>query len=301
MKQNTTHNLEEIKMQSIDMHNHRTELRRALLTSSHWDKQQKDIFSLWKGGEKIMQKNKFITTGVALGILAVVFISGLVFIPKNDKTAYAEQIAQQSYHTVSTLTPEQQEEIKQRVHMDPTELLKDAKNAKDLQSLTYDQFISQYPEMHIGPMPGDAHTVQISDGDANVDPAIPTPGNESMDMHALKFLQFTDKDGNKVVIGIDQKNLPVFAFSSGKDGSSFSVQGTGKSDGPMSGAVRIKDGKGGIPEKGNGSMQMNDNSNEVIIDGKKYTVPGGTTKGQSTVKMDGNEVYINDVKAVPAK
>ncbi len=73
-------------------------------------------------------------------------------------------------------------------------LLQSAKNAKDLIVLTYDEYMAQ-PTMKL----------QIG----VQDPVLNTK------IHGGEFLEFTDTDGSRVIIGIDQDNVP-FMFQSGQ-------------------------------------------------------------------------------------
>jgi hypothetical protein len=292
MKKHNLQDLENIKVQQIDMHHHRLELRQTLLSLPQWNKKSTKRFLFWKGGEELMRKRKFASFGIAVSVIALVVVTTFVYLPKNTTTAYAEQVAQKSFETVSGLTPEQQQVLKEKVHMDPSQLLREAKSAKDLKTLTYDQFFKQYPMVKMsfstnGPMTDD-----------------PNGTPDTMDMHNLTFLQFTDANDQKVVLGIDKDNLPVFSFIQGKDGDTgFSVQGKGKGNGPMTGSVKIGDGKPGVHEKGVSVMHTDNQGNTLVINGKKYSVPEGTklTDEPPTVKVEGNDVYINGVKATPTE
>lgn len=294
----TQTSLEKITMQQIDMQNYRTALRRALLTSPYWNKKQTNTFLFWKGGEEIMKMRNIATIGIAFSVMAIALISLSIFIPKNAKTAYAQELAQKSYHAVSILTPNEQEILRQKVHMDPRELLQETKNAKDLKVLTYDQFVNQNPEIKMNFSTGG----KMADDMPQLPPG---PDTQKMDMQNLKFLQFTDTTGQKVILGIDKNDLPVFALSKGKDGNmGFSVQGNPNgAKGPMFRTVSVKeDGKGGSPKKGMSVMQVKDGGNTIIINGKKYTVPAGATISPDeppTIKVEGNDVYINGIKAIP--
>ncbi|HSW87784.1 MAG TPA: hypothetical protein VLG12_01335 [Candidatus Saccharimonadales bacterium] len=290
--------LENINVKQIDMPRHRTELRRTLLTSPYWERKQIQKFLFWKGGEEIV-RNKFVTAGAVLGVTVVILAASFVFLPKNAKMAYAEEVAQKSYQAVSSLNPDDKEALKQKVHMDPTQLLQEAKSARDLKSLTYDEFVRQYPQIKMSFSTNDPVAT-----DPNSTPPEISGTPDAMDMHNLTFLAFTDTDGRSVVLGIDKNNLPVFAFSQGKDGNTgFSVQGkTTGSNHAMFGSVRINDGKQGTgsPEKKTSVSFKEENSgNTLMIDGKKYTVPAGTKLSDEppTVKVEGNDVYINGVKA----
>ncbi len=70
-------------------------------------------------------------------------------------------------------------------------MLQKAQNAKDLKTLTYDQFASQYAAGRLAIL------------------AAKYP-----DLKTFTFLQFTDSDGTITVLGINPKtNLPEFAVN----------------------------------------------------------------------------------------
>ena len=293
MKRMQTNLINNIKINTIDMKKHREMLRRALLTSSYWErKQTQSLF--WKGGEEIMKRHKLLTSGIVIGVTVAALASGVILLPKNAKTAYAEQLAQQSYQAVSNLSSEQQAQLKEKVHMDPSELLQEAKKAKDLKTLTYDEFIKENSMVKMN---------FSTDGRKNVGygQVAPTLGQpEKMDLQNLTFLQFTDSTENKVTLGIDKNNLPVFSFIQGKDGNvGFGVRGNGTSgNNPMYGSVQIKNGETKNPgAKVEYSTRSNDGKT-LTVNGKEYVVPTGATE-QSTVKVDGDNVYIDGIKANP--
>ncbi|HSW96348.1 MAG TPA: hypothetical protein VLF89_00830 [Candidatus Saccharimonadales bacterium] len=293
--------LEDIQVKQIYMKHHRTELRRTLLNSPYWERKQRQRFLFWKGGEEIMRRNKFVTASIVFGVTVVILSASFVILPRNTKKAYAEEIAQKSYQAITSLSPKDQEALKLKVHMDPSELLQEAKNAKDLKSLTYDQFISQYPQVKLGFGTQDPNDSDIEKSD------IPETSS-NVDLHNFKFLAFTDTQGRNVILGIDENNLPVFAFSQGKDGDTgFSVQGkTNGSNKAMFGSVRIDNDKHitGAPEKKMSVSFKEENSgNTLMINGKKYSVPVDIKLSNEppTVKMEGDSVYINGVKATLEK
>jgi hypothetical protein len=185
MKRNSTENdLEDIHFQPIDMEHHRTELRKTLLTSPHWQQRPRDRFLILKG-VRIMQNKTVVTAGAALIIVAIAVALVWAFLPLSTKPALAAEVAQKSYQAVASLTQEQQAALAGDLQVgDPVDMLEKAKSAKDLKVLTYDQFSSQYP--------------------------IPEDGKLA-DLHSLTFLQFTDENGSTVVLGINpDTHLPEF-------------------------------------------------------------------------------------------
>ena len=216
--------LENLDLPEVELPSHQRRLKMALLNANHW-KGEKTTMSLLK---------KAVPVG---GIIAIVAIIAVLSIGSRGTMpqAYAQEIAQKSYHTVASLPPDKQEELKHTIGIDARDLLKEAQSAKDLKTLTYDQFVSE-------------------------NPAPPDPDGK---LHTLKFLQFTSANGQTVILGIDQNsNLP--AFSSVMFGS---VRGKGVK--PSGSEERgfdqhIEDGKRGVhtEEVING---------ERFIDGVKVT------------------------------
>lgn len=293
MKHTLEKHLEHMQIPTLTVKKFASQLEKELMSASSWNKKSNFRDFLWKGGENIMIQHKIITSGIAFGVMAIVIAGGIFLLPNNTKTAYAEQIAQQSYHALSHLSPDKLQDLKQRLPVDPNDLLSEAKNAKDLQTITYDQFVKYTPQikMRVGMVSGKGEGDQL--------PPLGTP--ETMDMHNYKFLQFTDPNGYKVILGIDENNLPVFAFGRGKDGSAFGMVHKVGGKGPETGSVRIE-GKDGPPDmKGVQSVMTNDGGNTLFINGKQYTVPAGVPLSDEppSIKVEGNDVYINGVKATP--
>jgi hypothetical protein len=278
MKPDTTiSDLEDLELQSVDMKQHRTELRRALLASPYWQKPNRGLFSK---GEETMRKRTFVAVGIALSIAAIALVFGVRFMPASTNTAYAAEIAEKSYQAVSALPPAQQGEVGKKLQVsDPRELLQKAKNAKDLKALTYDQIASQQPLL----------------------------ADENNDLRRLTFLQFTDADGTQFVLGIDPNtNLPTFVVvGSGNPGGALQK-------GPV---IQKKDGSGSAddgskhfsfqsPENGTPvEVSVNaDGKATFIVNGKKYAAPAGTKLTMDpppSVKVVGNDVYVNGIKLVP--
>jgi hypothetical protein len=290
MKRDATDvDLTKVNVEPIDMPHHRMELRRTLLASRHWRKSRGGLFSK---GEGAMRKRVFVAAGAALGLAAVVLVIGMVFVPANTNTAYAAELAQKSYQAVAALPPGQQGELVRKLHVsDPKALLQEAKNAKDLKVLTYDQFISQHPM----PTP----------------PA--SPNGKGPDLRSLTYLQFTDADGSQVVLGIDKNsNLPAIISVSVSNTApgllrfvvtpSAGMQSKGSnsvsSDGsPNSASFQMKVGDTTV----SGTISA-DGTGTFLVNGKKYVAPAGTKFSMDqppSVEVEGGNVYANGVKLIP--
>lgn len=188
-----THDIEDqlskMAIPTVEMKRHQQELRRALLTSSHWDRKPSLLSNLMvfvKGGEKNMNLKRFAFAGLFVAIL----IAGVFAITSNktgSSTVYAKELAQKTYQTVSNLPTDKQEQLKTTLGMDSRTVLEEAQNAKDLKGFSYEDF-------------------------AKSNPLPPDPDGK---LKTLKFLQFSKADGQVVILGIDPAtNLPVFVSSS---------------------------------------------------------------------------------------
>ena len=291
MKNITKKNLELLEIPAPHAKHHQVLLRKALLSSSHWDKKTSFFDFFVKGGEEITVMKKFLNVGI-IALVLIVAALFVVFSPMartNTQRAYAEQLAQDSSQAVAQLTPSELQKLKQRLPLDPDELLQEAKNAKDLQILTYDQFMSEYGNVTMG-----TGGMTVNANGSITPPALPNgtlnPGPQTIDMHNLKFMQFTDTQGDKVVIGIDQNNLPTFFFGKGPNGSFGAVRANGKPD--VKGQAQVV-------------VSLNGNGNEpfLMVNGKKYAVPASVTIGPSSqppsIQMKNGNVYVNGIQATP--
>jgi hypothetical protein len=173
--------LENIEVPELRIHSHQRWLRLALLNSGYF--KEKSTMNLLK---------KSIPVGGVIAIIAIIAVFGLVFKGTGTEVS-AKEIAQRSFKAVSSLTPAQQESLRQEHHLTggPEELLNQAQNAEDLKVLSYDEFVSQYENM----LPP------------------PFPGVNAPDMRDMTFLKFTGADGATNIIGIsNEDNLPVLAM-----------------------------------------------------------------------------------------
>ncbi len=125
---------------------------------------------------------KAVPVGGIVAIIAIIAVVSFIFKGATPQ-ASAQEIAQRSYNTVASLSAEEQEALKHTISIDARDLLEEALGAKDLKMLTYDEFASQYP---------------------------PVPPDPEGKLHTLMFLQFTHSNGQTVILGIDQDNLPAF-------------------------------------------------------------------------------------------
>ena len=175
--------LENLDLPEVELQSHQRLLKMALLNSGYW-----------KGAKTMFLLKKAVPVGGIVAIIAIITVFGFIF---KDATpqASAQQIAQKSYQAVSSLTTEQQEVLRKTTGvLDARNLLEEALSSEDLRVLTYDEFASQYP---------------------------PPPPDPDGKLHTLTFLQFTHSNGQTVILGIDQNDLPAFVTAI------FSVRGEG--------------------------------------------------------------------------
>ncbi len=288
---------ENMKIPQVEMHQHKMQLRRSLLTSSYWDKKQKVTFLFWKGGEKKMHNKRFL--GITLSAFVMVLALAFIFIPKHTETAYAEQVAQKSIQAVAGLSPDKLQDLKEQIKQDSKQILEDAKNAKDLTYFTYDQYVQAHPDFANAPMP----------------PKL--DGGNLPDIKKAQFLEFTDTDGAKVSIAIDpDSNLPFFITKQLRNGDHTYGKpetGAGKAMNRYDGGeypsspssqpdtARISPGAQGSEDV---MFQINTDGGSPIfeVNGKKYELPEGIQLDRATppdIKVEGNDVYVNGQKAKP--
>jgi hypothetical protein len=228
----------------------------------------------------MMQKKTFITAGVTLIVLAMAAALVWAFLPQNSKPALAAEVAQKSYQAVSALTQEQQVALSGTLQVgDPVDILEKAKNAKDLKSLTYDEFASQFPAPEDGKLP---------------------------DVRNLTFLQFTDENGGTVVLGIHpDTHLPEFitvsvGVSGGAPGPGSLVR-SGSIESSQEGGEGISFQWSGDSISVRGAIHA-DGTGTFLVNGKEYTAPEGAKFSKDeppTVKIEGDDVYINGIKLFP--
>ncbi len=202
MKQNSKdkdQDVEGFQVQPIDMQHHRLALRKALLTSPHWHKPATNRFFYTKG-VRIMQTKPMVKAGVALSIVAIAIALVLILMPRPATPVEAAAVAQRSYQAIQALTVDQKATLAANLkstapdaNLKPDniagEMLQKAQTAKDLKTLTYDQFVSRYPAGRLA---------RLLD--------------KYPDLKSFSFLQFTDTDGTPLVLGINpQTHLPEFA------------------------------------------------------------------------------------------
>lgn len=180
-RDNVIKKLEMIDLPEVELSGHQRRLKFALLNSDCFKKQIS--MSLF---EKLVPVS--LMTAVVLGVMVFSVIG-------TPSQVSASELAQKSFTAVSNLTPEMQAELTGKTGGVNAPILGEAKNAKDLEFITYEQFAASQP---IDP--------------TTIFPDVPGFGEK---LRTLKFIRFTDSSGAKNIIGINEKSgLPVFGMVS---------------------------------------------------------------------------------------
>lgn len=165
--------LEHLDLPEVELLSHQRRLKMALLNSDYL-KKQLTMSTLLK---------RFTLPVGAVALVAIIAV-GVISLTGQPSQASAQEIAKKTYQTVANLPSDQQEALKNTVGMDSLIVLQEAQSAKDLKTLTYDELAS-------------SHSLPPTDPDGK--------------LRTLKFLQYTNANGQIVILGIDQNsNLPVF-------------------------------------------------------------------------------------------
>lgn len=205
---------------------HQAQLKQALLAASPPTKTTtKHIWRI------LMRKKKIVIPGVASAVVALALAVGIVI--QMQMPVSAAELTRRSIHTVATLSPSERKDLNTRVNGDAQKVLEDAKKAKDLKVLTYDEYKKQATQV-----PGAPNgSASLPIGDRAGGP----------DITKLRYLVYTGNDGTHNVIGIDDNNLPVLimTYRSGPDGG-------------QQGSAMIIDDKGqpGTSTAGNGTTPV---------------------------------------------
>jgi len=214
-----TIDLQQLAVPTAQLSAHQAHLKQALVAASRSDTQTK-LSPKWR---ETMFKKKIIIPALST-MLAIVAILAISVFTTPSLTAYAEQVASEGLQHVSQLSPAQQEELNNRIKSDAASELAAAKEAKDLQVLTFDQVKKLTPQMQ---------TMRVSGNDSSSGPSTLNPGS-------LQYLRFTASDGSIHVIGLDSKGFPtmVMVFNLGGNSNAGTMQ-VNSSDGFGAGTVTI--------------------------------------------------------------
>ncbi len=221
-----TEMLTDMEVPQLNSSAHQALLRTALVDASRREKQTHR-----KGFT--MRRKILASATVGLACLAAIAASIVILTP-GDQASAAQELAKQSSGYVAGLSPGDKasltQEFRTAYHADPQQLLDEAQHAGDLTMLTYDQLKTDHPDIFAllspknpapapknagnggaagtvstgGPVQGlsaPAKPVQVTGAGrvAVQGPGMPPP---APDLSSMKFLLFTNSQGQKILLGI---------------------------------------------------------------------------------------------------
>ena len=223
-------NLQHLAVPTVGLKRHQAYLKQSLVTAARPDKHNRKV--TW--GD-LMTKKKVLATASMLVVILLAAATVSVVAPQSPH-AYAESVANNSFHGVSRLSSDQLEALNQRLQSNALDELNAAKQAKDLQILTYAEFQKLEPQQ----------VQQLStDG-----PISQGAGPTSLDSSSLKYLKFTDANGATHIIGVDKSGMPImvmiFNNQNGTESGTVQMMGENGQPGAQGGWVSA----GGAPAPG---------------------------------------------------
>lgn len=210
----TQDTLQDLAVPTASMKQHQVQLKQALLAASRPD----NTSNIKDGWRNFMSRKKFVLSGATLAFIALAVVAFSLF-GTNSPAASAEQLTRRGITTVSRLSPNQQQDLNLRIHGNAKTDLETAMHAKDLTTLTYDEFLKQNPNMGMG-------TGSFPD-------TAPPKGKPSqIDPHSLKYLRYTDAEGATHILGVDNSGLPALemVYRNSDKGSAGMIRMNGGND-----------------------------------------------------------------------
>ena len=239
-----------------------------------------------------MRRKIFASAGMGLAALIAVAVSVVLLTPGSQASA-AQQLAKQSSSYVAGLSPDGKAQLLQKFstayHADPQQLLSEAQQASDLTVLTYDQLKTEHSDI-FAMLPNNRPAGAIvrtggtgSDpgkpGPVTSDQAQPVAGDKALqapvhqgeppagpppafpDLSSMKFLLFTDTQGQKILLGIGQDNGPVLTMTIGGNGASGSISAPNEGEAWAKPAASGGNGNGSgerCSQAGDGAVQCSE-------------------------------------------
>jgi hypothetical protein len=220
--------LEHLELPEIETPAHKRQLRIALLSAPRFTQSRARRFWNAIGNASSMNMKKIIPIGAIALVAVVALVAGVGFQGMTPR-ADAQQVTRLSLAMVSGLPAEDSSALTAILNADPATILKEAQNASDLTTLTYDQFIALYPQGVTQANPAGVSASVAFAGKlasstliAGTATPITTPAvlqvmanmkaqieAEQAALKTAKFLQFTDPQGEKVVIAVGSDNMPI--------------------------------------------------------------------------------------------
>lgn len=178
--------LEHLDLPEVELPTHQRQLKMALLNSA-------------TNPQPIMIPPLRILA--PLGALAAVLIVALGFYSSGTPHTYAAELAAKSMQALSQLSDVQKDALDAHLSSEAEGLLSQALKAKDLQVLSPDAVAGTlYPSSWIDALTNDER--------ASFEARL-----ASEDLRGAQFLQFTDRAGQKVIVAINQGDLPVYQLA----------------------------------------------------------------------------------------
>lgn len=189
--------LEDFNLLNIEMPVHQRRLRQALLV--YGQNQQTIHTPFWATFKNLIGrdiKSRRVTLISSGATVAIVAVLGLGLLSSQDTPyARAEGLVNRSIKTMELVPPEARARFTKDFGRDPLDLLEEAKQAKDLETLTRVEFEVELLERYgVG-------EVTVSDAD----------GKNLRLVTVSKGLRYTDPAGNIVLLGLDDNNALILA------------------------------------------------------------------------------------------
>lgn len=218
----------------IKLAGYQARLRSSLLASRQFNLNNKFNFI------SMIKQAKFYIPAALVLVMAVAFIFGLIPGMNKADIAQAKEMISESKFAISKLSAEARAQLEEIIKADLSKTLEDAYNANDLEyvgeeDLTMSNqgddlkvhFLDQ--ETGVASQNGEIKTVTSvavtgseENGESENDNTKIVFGkfiadyNDRM-MTKIKVLKYTDKDGNKIVLGLSPDNLPVMQIKVSED------------------------------------------------------------------------------------
>lgn len=209
----------------IKLANQQTRLKSSLLASKYFNLNNKFNFIF------MIKQTKFYIPAALILIMAAAFIFGLVPGVNKVDIAQAKEMISESKFAISKLSTEARAQLEEIIKADLSKTLEDAYNANDLEYVGEDDLTMRDPsenlqvefldqETGVASQNGEIKTVTsvsvTGDDDGEIENSntkivfgkFIADYNDRM-MTKIKVLKYTDKDGNKIVLGLNSENLPV--------------------------------------------------------------------------------------------
>jgi hypothetical protein len=235
--------LDSVDAPTVQLRAHQKALRQSLL--------QQFEPSMVKGGEESFMKKKIFRVA-ALGFITLVLVGAFVITTVMPKTqqAQAQEIVDSAMSHASNLSVEDRHVIEQNIKSDLKSSLEEAKQASDLAVVPESEITRIDPPKMLDKENGKKEVFMINgqqkaspmsgvskagtpgkDGEVNIQngPAIHIEPGKIMAPNGVKVLRYTNPQGQKIVLGINEQNEPVMKMGtvSEKDKNNL-PQGKGK-------------------------------------------------------------------------